>query len=77
VTFWQYVEFHEHCWFEKSLNATFVLLIPKKHGANEIKDFRLISLVGDMYKIIAKPFANKLSTVLGKIISVSECVCER
>lgn len=32
-------EFHKHCKFECSLNATFVSLIPKKPGADEIKDF--------------------------------------
>ena len=64
-------EFHEHCQFERSLNATFVSLIPKKHGANQLKDFRPISLVGGMYKIIAKLLANRLSTVLGRIVSPS------
>jgi hypothetical protein len=49
-------EFYEHCQFERSLNATFVSLIPKKHGADEIKDFRPTSLVGGMYKILAKLF---------------------
>ena len=39
-------EFHEHGHFEKSLNATFLALIPKKSGAIEIKDFQPISLVG-------------------------------
>jgi hypothetical protein len=65
-------EFHEHCQFERSLNATFVSLIPKKHGADELKDFRPISLVGGMYKIIAKLLANRLKVVLGKIISPSQ-----
>ena len=32
--------------FEKSLNATFITLIPKKNAAIEVKDFRPISLVG-------------------------------
>jgi hypothetical protein len=67
-------EFHEHCQFERSLNATFVSLIPKKHGADELKDFRPISLVGGMYKIIAKLLANRLTAVLGKIISSSQSV---
>ena len=31
--------------FEKSLNATFITLIPKKNAAIEVKDFRPISLV--------------------------------
>ncbi len=65
-------EFHVHCQFERSLNATFVALIPKKHGADEIKDFRPISLVGGMYKIIAKLLANRLSVVLGKVVSPSQ-----
>ena len=65
-------EFHEHCQFKRSLNATFVSLIPKKYGADELKNFRPISLVGGMYKIIAKLLANRLSVVLGKTISSSQ-----
>ena len=40
-------EFHQHCKFEKSLNATFIALIPKKNDAFNIRDFRPISLVGE------------------------------
>ena len=42
--------FHVTGEFEKSLNATFIALIPKKAIAVEIKDFRPISLVGGVYK---------------------------
>ena len=42
--------FHVTSQFEKSLNATFIALIPKKAIAVEIKDFRPISLVGGVYK---------------------------
>jgi hypothetical protein len=65
-------EFHERGKFEKSFNATFVSLIPKKAGAVEMKDFRPISLVGGVYKIISKVLANRLKTVLGKIVSNSQ-----
>ena len=58
--------------FEKSLNATFITLIPKKHAANEIRDFRPISLVRGVYKIIAKVLANRLRLVMGNIISASQ-----
>ena len=51
-------EFFQHCKFEKSLNATFIALIPKKNGASNIKDFRPISLVGSVYKILSKVLAN-------------------
>lgn len=47
-------EFQTSVKFEKSLNATFVSLIPKKAGAVDIKDFQPISLIGGIYKIISK-----------------------
>ena len=45
--------FHTQAMFEKSLNASFLALIPKKVDAMEIKDFRPISLVGGIFKIIS------------------------
>jgi hypothetical protein len=65
-------EFHEHGSFQRSLNATFLTLIPKKASAVEVKDFRPISLVGSVYKILAKVLANRLSIVLSTIISPSQ-----
>ena len=62
-------EFYDQGIFEKSLNATFICLIPKKPAAVELKDFRPISLVGSVYKIMAKVLANRLSLVLAKLIS--------
>ena len=46
--------------FVKSLNSTFLVMVPKKEGANDFKDFRPISLVGSLYKLIAKVLANRL-----------------
>ena len=34
-------KFYRHSKFEKSLNATFIALIPKKNGASNIQDFRV------------------------------------
>jgi hypothetical protein len=64
-------EYHTCGKFEKSLNATFVSLIPKKARTMEIKDFHPISLVGRVYKIISQVLANRLKTVLGKLLSHS------
>ena len=50
-------EFHAEGKFEASLNSTLIFLIPKFPGALEMKDFRPISLVGGLYKIIAKVLA--------------------
>lgn len=45
--------------FEKSFNATIVSLISKKACVVDIKDFRPISLVGGVYKIISKVLASR------------------
>ena len=60
---------HAHGYFEKSLNATFITLIPKKPGAVEIKDFQPISLISGVYKILAKVLANRLEKDLNKVVS--------
>jgi hypothetical protein len=64
-----FAEFHARGKFVKSINSTFISLIPKVHGAKEIKDFCPISLVGGIYKIIAKVLANRMREVMDKIIS--------
>ena len=65
-------EFYQHHKFEKYLNATFIALIPKKNDASNIQDFRPISLVGNLYKILSKVLANRLKLVLDKLISESQ-----
>ena len=52
-------ELHERGKFVKSLNATFLVLVPKKGGVEDLKDFRPISLVGSLYKLLAKVLANR------------------
>ena len=61
--------FHSQAVFEKSLNATFIALIPKKVDAVNVRDFRPISLVGSIYKVISKLLANRLRRVITGIIS--------
>ena len=58
--------------FVKSLNATFLVLVPKKGGAEDLKDFRPISLVGSLYKLLAKVLANRIKKMMGKVISESQ-----
>ena len=65
-------EFHDQCRFVKNLNATFLMLIPKKQTVEDFKDLRPISLVGGLYKILAKVLANRIKRVLDKVISKSQ-----
>ncbi|GJY59350.1 RNA-directed DNA polymerase, eukaryota, reverse transcriptase zinc-binding domain protein [Tanacetum coccineum] len=52
-----------------SSNSSFIALILKTRDANMVKDFRPISLIGSMYKIIAKILANRLFLVLGNLVN--------
>ncbi|RVW79372.1 E3 SUMO-protein ligase MMS21 [Vitis vinifera] len=85
VAFWQnawafakeeimemFKEFHEHNTFVRSLNNTFLVLIPKKSGAEDLGDFRPISLLGGLYKLLAKVLANRLKRVIGKVVSSAQ-----
>ncbi|WMV26179.1 hypothetical protein MTR67_019564 [Solanum verrucosum] len=54
--------------FEKSYNATYIALIPKKTGAKELKDFRPISLIGSFYKLISKVLTERLKRVVDKLV---------
>lgn len=61
--------FHYQGFFEKkSLNATFIALIPKRTGALELKDFTPISLVGSVYKNISKILIKLLKKVISKLV---------
>ena len=65
-------EFYLHGTFQRSLNSTFLLLIPKKEGAEDIRDFRTITLVGSVYKLLAKVLANRLKSMMGEVIFDSQ-----
>ena len=47
-------DFHERGIFGRSLNSTFLVLISKKGGSEDLKDFRPISLVSCVYKLIVR-----------------------
>eukprot|EP00253_Pinus_taeda_P014609 PITA_14609 len=56
----------------KSLNSTFLALIPKVEEAKTPDKFRPIALCNVIYKIISKVIANRLKTILPGIISEAQ-----
>ena len=53
----------------KGCNTTFITLIPKCDNPSSFKDYRPISMVGCIYKIIAKLMALRLQKVMSSLIS--------
>lgn len=52
----------------KGSNTTFIALIPKLDCPTGFKDYRPISMVGCIYKIITKIMARRLQQVMDSLI---------
>jgi len=62
-------EFHRNGRLLRGINSFFIALISKTDNPQKLNDFRPISLVGSIYKILAKIIANRLRHVIGSIIA--------
>lgn len=65
-------EFFSRGRLSKGMDASFISLIPNKEGEISIKDCRPISLIGSVYKILAKVLAGRIQKVLPNLISVEQ-----
>lgn len=80
-TFWEVMKddikgtilyFHSRQVFEWSFNATFMALIPTKVKVVELRNFRPISLIVEMCKIIAKFLAERLKKVISSLVNIHQ-----
>ncbi|KHN06886.1 Transposon TX1 putative 149 kDa protein, partial [Glycine soja] len=53
-------------------NASFIALIPKVADPQILNDYRPISLIGCMYKIVAKVLANRMKKVMTTIVDETQ-----
>jgi mannosylglycoprotein endo-beta-mannosidase len=53
-----------------AVNQAFVTLLPKKDGAEEVRDFRPISLIHGVAKLVAKVLANRVAPVLPQMVGM-------
>ena len=63
--------FHETGSIPKGCNASFIALVPKVRDSSKLEQYRPISLVGALYKIISKVLASTMKKVLPFLID--EC----
>lgn len=59
-----FTHFMKMACLKRSLN-----IMPKKMGAMDVKDYRHISFIRSIYKILARVLAFSLKLVLGKLLS--------
>jgi len=53
----------------KCLDFTFIELIPKIDSPQRLNNFKHISLVGSLYKVLVEVLASRLRSVIGSVIS--------
>ncbi|GJU01068.1 RNA-directed DNA polymerase, eukaryota [Tanacetum coccineum] len=61
--------FFDHGDFAIGCNSSFVALIPKVLDLKVVSDYRPISLIGSLYKVVTKILASRLSLVISDLIS--------
>ncbi|GKV09573.1 hypothetical protein SLEP1_g21054 [Rubroshorea leprosula] len=67
-----FAEFHKNGRLVSGLNSSFLTLIPKKFNSMELKDYRPISLIGCVYKLLTKVLASRIKAVMPRIISETQ-----
>ncbi|RVW99583.1 Transposon TX1 uncharacterized 149 kDa protein [Vitis vinifera] len=63
-----FAEFHNSGIINQNTNTSFIVLLPKKSQSKKISDFRPISLITCLYKVIAKVLSGRLRGVLHETI---------
>ena len=61
-------EFHKSGRLSEEINTTFFTLIPKVPNVVDLKEYRPISLVGCIYKLLSKILSNRMKEVLPSIV---------
>ena len=62
-------EFHINAKLSSEVNSSFIVLIPKKDNPAGLGEYRPISLVSSIYKILAKVLSRRMKQVLPAVIS--------
>lgn len=62
------LDFFKSRFMPSGLNSTSLILIPKRPGADNIQDFRPISCLNTLYKVISRILADRLKEILPDLV---------
>ncbi|MCH88314.1 transposon TX1 putative protein, partial [Trifolium medium] len=65
-------QFHGTARLPQSFSSYFVMIIPKIRSPSSLGDFRPISLLGCLYKIIAKVLTTRLARVMNRLVEPTQ-----
>ena len=67
-------EFHDNSRLGYGMNCSLVTLIPKNDNPSSIGDYRPVSLINSVYKILSKVLASRFKQVLPAVIDKAQSV---
>ncbi|XP_058725516.1 uncharacterized protein LOC131596794 [Vicia villosa] len=56
----------------KAIPISFLALIPKNDSPQKVEDYRLICLIGCLYRLLSKLLDGRLKKVIGKLVSLNQ-----
>jgi hypothetical protein len=62
------IDFYNHAVDLRSINHSYITLVPKVDNPERVTDFRLISLINSAPKLVAKLLANRLQKVAIQVV---------
>ena len=65
-------EFHAQGKLVKGINSSFLALIPKKPNPDCLNDYRPISLINSICKLLAKMLSRRMKSVMPSIINEAQ-----
>ena len=54
----------------RKANMTWLTLVPKVDDIKEIKDYKPISMIGCIYKVIVKVLANRMRSIMDGLVEI-------
>ena len=69
---WMMTKFYFFRKLPRGTNASFLALIPKKEFPEGLSDYRPISLIKSLYKIIVKVLFGRLRTIMHLLVEESQ-----
>ncbi|KAE8686756.1 UDP-glucose:glycoprotein glucosyltransferase [Hibiscus syriacus] len=67
-----FLDFYKGRKWSHGVNHSFITLIPKRSNPESLEDYRQISLVGSLYKILSKVLSKRLQSCVKDVISPSQ-----
>jgi len=61
--------FHHNECLPRGFSSYFITLIPKTFDSHSLREYRPISLLGSIYKLVAKDLATRLAAVMDSIVN--------